>query len=525
MPDDVAGARLSLRLYSPRPHWFDAIAQRKMRVVAIYAAYLLVIVASVVGFESLPPQYEVSAMIDLQPMAYTAVDEQRFRTSKADEMARSQIALLTTESVIRGALADLSRPPALPIPVPLPQKAPKDIPVASSAYASTERLAARSGLEGARPARDPVRTANASTSMYEASALATGHATTSISKGIDGLRDLVTLAKETVWPPLAPADESYVAARKAIKSQAEPNTGLIRVSFTDRDPAYAVRFLDALIQRFTDKHYDLYSNAGAVSFFVRHRKESEEEFAKASAELAAYSAANDVFNIDEQRKLLLQERSRVISDFAATRDLQAQKESEATSIADQLVQMKPFSRYPQINSLAQTGRRLRPVPEHDEDATSALKPQAAEPKLPNLTGDPPLLLVRVYQDTIATLVKLNTDLAGLRARRTYQQSEIATFDRKLADLSAKEAAYERIRQRADLAKATAAQFAKKAVDEQIQQDLNAQKLSTVRIVQPPTPPIEPVWPRRRVVLIALLLAALPAFAIAGPAAYRRFAVA
>ncbi len=266
MPDDVAGARLSLRLYSPRPHWFGAIAQRKMRVVAIYAAYLLVIVASVVGFESLPPQYEVSAMIDLQPMAYTAVDEQRFRTSKADEMARSQIALLTTESVIRGALADLSRPPALPIPVPLPQKAPKDIPVASSAYASTERLAARSGLEGARPARDPVRTANASTSMYEASALATGHATTSISKGIDGLRDLVTLAKETVWPPLAPADESYVAARKAIKSQAEPNTGLIRVSFTDRDPAYAVRFLDALIQRFTDKHYGLqYRRAAEVA--------------------------------------------------------------------------------------------------------------------------------------------------------------------------------------------------------------------------------------------------------------------
>jgi uncharacterized protein involved in exopolysaccharide biosynthesis len=138
-----------------------------------------------------------------------------------------------------------------------------------------------------------------------------------------------------------------------------------------------------------------------------------------------------------------------------------------------------------------------------------------------MTGDPPLLLVKVYQDTIAMMVKLNTDIAGLRARITYQQSEIEDLDRKLADLSSIEAAFERLRQKAELAKATAAQFAKKAVDEQIRQDLNTHKLSTVRIVQPPLPPIEPIWPRRTVVLFALLLAALPLIACAGPLAYRR----
>lgn len=520
MSDDVAGSPLSLPLYSARPYLLDILARRKAKVMSIYAIYLLLLALCVAGFESLPPKYEVSAMIDLQPAAYGNTEDQRQRVPRADEMARSQIALLTTESVIRGALSDVAHAPASVPASPPADRQPDDVPVASSAYASTQSAASRGN-------RDPVwrGSANAKT-MYEASALAMGTATASASasKSVDSLRDLLALVRDSIWPPLPPADEAYLAARRAIKSQAEPNTGFIRIAFRDRDPDYAARFLDALIQRFTEKHYELYSNSAAVSFFAKHRKQSEDEFAKVSAELAAFSAANDVFNIDEQRKLLLQERSRVASDFTATRDLQAQKESEAASMADQLVLMKPFSRYPQVNALAQTGRRLRPLTETEEDAAAAaLTPHTgdAATKLPNLTGDPPLLLVRVYQDTIANLVKINTDLAGLQAKRKYQQSEIAEFDRKLADLSAKEATYERIRQRAELARATAAQFAKKAVDEQIQQDLNAQRLSTVRIVQPPMPPIQPIWPRPTIIAIALLFALLPAIALAGPAAYRR----
>jgi uncharacterized protein involved in exopolysaccharide biosynthesis len=489
MSADVLGSCGPLR---PKPNIFDVIFRRKIQAIAIYAAYLLFIAISVIGFESLPPKYEVNAMIDLHPEGYSAGDDQPFRGARADEMARSQIALLTTESVIRGALADAT-------PVVSPAGKQRRVPATKPTDTSDEDLLALSRPDARRPA-----TAN----MYQASTPLTGN--------------MLAAVYDTVWPPLPAADEAYKLAKRAINSQAEPNTGFIRISFRDYDPAYAVRFLNALIKRFTDKHYELYSNIAAVSFFTGHRKESEDEFSRASAELAAFSAANNVFDIEEQRKLLLQERSRVMSDFAATRDLRAQKESEVTSIADQLVELKPFSRYPQVNSLAQSSRRLH-VTGGEANAAVAQPPQtgAPGPKLSDMTGEPPLLLVKVYQDTIAMMVKLNTDIAGLRAKLTHEQSEIDDLDRKLANLSAMEAAFERLRQKAELTKATAAQFAKKAVDEQIRQDLNTHKLSTVRVVQPPLPPIEPIWPRRTVVLFALLLAALPPIAFAGPAAYRR----
>lgn len=536
MSDNVIAARAPLKLLAPPLDLLDVFARRKVRVVLIYAAYLAAVTTAAIWSATLPPKYEVTAMIDLQPPAYSMGDGQRLHLSRADEMARSEISIFTTDPVIRGALADAGPPPK---PKPAPKAAPErrtpppETPVATRAApapirhqaaaarldGAPERLAVLPALEIPRPVIDQVK--SVALRSYDFSVLAIGLATKAALSVMDDLGAATLSAKDAILPPLPTAGETYLRAKESLKATAEPNTGFIRISYQARDPDYAVKFLNALIQRFTEKHYDLYSNGAAVSFFARHRKESEEEFSLASAELAAFSASHNIFNIDEQRKLLLQERSRVASDLASTRDLRAQNESEASAIADQLVQMKPFSRYPQINSLAETTRRLHP---RSHDATTADEKNPA-PQLPNLTGDPPLLLVKVYQDTIATLVKLNTDIAGLRTKLKYQQSELDDINRKLADLSAKESAFERLRQRVDLARTTTSQFAKKAIDEQIQQDLNAQKLSTVRIVQPPTPPVEPVWPRRLIVAIALVLAALPPIALAGPAAYRRYGTA
>jgi len=519
MSQDVIEARGSLRLYAPPIDLFEFVSRRRFRVAILYAGYLACITTFAILFEMLPPKYEVSAMIDLQPSTY-APDDQRARIPRADEMARSQIALLTTESVIRGALADVGPPPETVRPAPdEPRRpaAPGETPAGGGTPVAAHPDAAKP------PARATERLAFMPLPEFARSAIDYLQQSSPLARAASGLTQAAAEAKDVLLPPLASADEAYVSAKRAIKAQAEPNTGFIRIAFQDRDAAYAAHFVNALIQRFTEKHYELYSNSAAVSFFATHRKESESEFSRASAALAAFSSANNIFDIQEQRRLLLQERSRVASELAAARSLRAQKDTEATTVAEQLVQMKPFSQYPQINALAQSARRLRPQMGGSDEPQADARDGAAASKLPNLTGDPPLLLVRVYQDTIAELVKLNTDIAGLQAKVKYQQVEIENVDRQLAELSAKEAAFDQLRQRVELAKASADQFAKKAVDEQIQQDLNAHKLSTVRIVQPPTQPVEPVWPRRLVVALALFLAAIPPLGFAGPAAYRRFA--
>jgi uncharacterized protein involved in exopolysaccharide biosynthesis len=464
MSEDVVARAVPYRLHlrAPALDLFEIIGRRKFRIAFLYSAYVLAVAVAASVFLSQPPSYEASAMIDLQPSAYgLGARQQRLPALRADEVARSQIALLTTESVIRGALAEVGPPPKLPKPA----LAPMSLPTNGRAVASLVEERAREWL---------------------------------------------ALANKWLFPPLPAADEAYDSARRVIKTRLEPNTSFIRVSFRSQDRAYAIRFLNALIQHFTQKHYELYANVAAVSFFLKHRQESEEDFSRASAELAAFSGTNRIFNIDEQRKLLLQERSRMASSLSDTRDLLAQKESEASTIPDQLAQMKPLTRYSQLNSLAETSKRLAPSP----------GPDTAHGPIASLGSDPPLLLVKVYQDTIASLVKINTDIAGLKAKLKHQEDEIDDVDRRLSTLSDKEAAFDRLRQKVDLAKATSAQFAQRAVDEQIQQDLNTQKLSTVRVVQPPTPPIEPVWPARMIIAIALAAAILPAFAIAGPMVYR-----
>jgi hypothetical protein len=61
----------------------------------------------------------------------------------------------------------------------------------------------------------------------------------------------------------------------------------------------------------------------------------------------------------------------------------------------------------------------------------------------SLTEAPPLLLVRVYQDTMAALFKVDADFAGAKNREAHLGTELLSVNKELAALSSREAEYNR----------------------------------------------------------------------------------
>jgi succinoglycan biosynthesis transport protein ExoP len=386
-------------------------------------AYLAVVWAAVAVLILTPVKYEVSAVLFIQPGLYGSDNDKYSRSSRPEEIARSQTALLESENVIRGAIGVV-------------------------------------GVEGVRPA----------SSLW-------------LQSGRD------------------PTDDAYVAAKNALRVRTEPYTSLIRVTFRHGDPKFAVDFTKALVQSFTDKHFELYSNVNAVAFFSAQQKQSNQAFARASSALAAFSSTNQVFSIENQRRLLLEQRSRLASERASTKGTIAEKESQVGIIPGQLSQMKPVNRLVQAIGLIQ----------------NQAKTSEESPPISQLATDPPLLLVRVYQDTVATLVKLNTELAGLRALAKHQDAEITKVDADLSVISAREAEFEMLRLEVTQAKFNSELFTKRAFDEQLSQDLNEKRLSSVQVVQQATLPLEPIWPPRLFISLGLLLSLLPL--LAAPVVY------
>ena len=150
------------------------------------------------------------------------------------------------------------------------------------------------------------------------------------------------------------------------------------------------------------------------------------------------------------------------------------------------------------------GPRYNPPPAADTDRSANLP-----------SGDPPLLLVRVYQDTAQNLVTLNASIAGLRALEENQRAALASVDSELSSLSSIGAEFDRLKREVDQAATYLEAHTKRAAEAQIDADWDAsENLASVKVVQRASVPVKPAFPQKLLFISLGLLVGL----IAGAAA-------
>ena len=311
---------------------------------------------------------------------------------------------------------------------------------------------------------------------------------------------------KSLFPALSLNDYAYMTAKKNLTIRQEPQTDIIMVTFRNSDPRVAVDFTNALVRSFSQRFFEVYSNTGAVDFFWEQKKKSEEAFTRTSKAFAVYSSRYGLFRIQEQRGLLLQQRSAMAAALIVTRGSIAEKESQVAAIPGQLAQLKqPLARSALLKSLIGPQKSDTPPP-----------PETSSLSLSGIADDPPLLLVRVYQDTVASLVRTHTEIAGLRALEVQQEQSLKDIDSQLTLMGAREAEFERLQLEVTQLKANAELFSKKAFEERLAQDLNERKFTPVQILQEATLPLKPIWPRPVVLLVfGFVLCFVPGLAAAG----------
>lgn len=107
-----------------------------------------------------------------------------------------------------------------------------------------------------------------------------------------------------------------------------------------------------------------------------------------------------------------------------------------------------------------------------------------------------MLLIKVYQDNMASLMKLNADLNGQTELLNQLGTELENVNKELASLSAKEAEYGRLKRVLTTASAAAAQYAGRILEEQISSEVaKKSQLSSLRVVQRAITPTAPVFPQ------------------------------
>ncbi len=278
-------------------------------------------------------------------------------------------------------------------------------------------------------------------------------------------------------------DQEMIAGlRNLISAKQEGRSDLLRISFRYSDPDVAADYLNKLANALVATQADLVQVPGAETFFEQQAKRLEQEAEKAAADLQSFSVAASIYSVGDQRALLLKRASELAASMAATRSAIEERKGQKQAILDQLQVLKPVTQSKTVSSMVSSL------------AGPGFRSNAGQS---NATADdtPPLLLVRLYQDAMAALLKSNSDLSGYINVEKMIRTEIEQVNSELASLSSKEAEYDRLKRILTRASASAEHYASRMGEEQINSDIAKKtQLSNVRVVQIAESPISPLFP-------------------------------
>lgn len=306
-------------------------------------------------------------------------------------------------------------------------------------------------------------------------------------------------------PEAGDVDAAVRQVTRRLSVATEPTSEVVKLVYRDASPTLAAAFANAVTQAFIAKYAELHQRPGAVDFFRRQKARFEGEVSRLSGELEAFAKQEKTYAVDDQRALLLRRASDAAAALGGTRASLADKQGQREALTAQLKLLKPVTQSTFVSGL---------VDSLGAEARSAA-PQARPGEARGVAGDPPLLMVRVYQDAMVTLFKVNAEIAGVQLLAQAQAAELDAISGELDGLAKRQIEFERRKRDLALATYNLDLYAKRAVDEQIDAELQTASFSNLRVVQKAFVPLQPAFPRGSLFMAAgavlgLVLGALAA---------------
>src|SRR5262245_37727175 len=125
---------------------------------------------------------------------------------------------------------------------------------------------------------------------------------------------------DNIYPGL-PTDSDLTPMEMATQSFADAlsvkgleESGVIEVSFQHSSPQMAAKAINVLLDLFKEKHLETFTDPNTSTFLAGKAGELEKRVSESQAKLAGLKKSHSAYSLDEQRSLLLKQRSELDSE-------------------------------------------------------------------------------------------------------------------------------------------------------------------------------------------------------------------
>jgi uncharacterized protein involved in exopolysaccharide biosynthesis len=257
-------------------------------------------------------------------------------------------------------------------------------------------------------------------------------------------------------PSIEDASKTF---RKNLSAEGVRRSTVLQVSFTHPDPQLSTRALHALVDRFEQKHVNVFSE-GTLAFLEDQLRTYAQRLRKSDEKLEAFRQEHGVFEYTEQMNLLLRERA----------ELEASHRQAGVELAESQRQIEPLRR--------------------------------------SLEGPrPPDVIGAIQTD----MIRLEGEAQARRARLSAVSNLIEDLERKIRAMERNERQLASIRRDIAQDEKNYEAYRARVEEMRVASALGEQSISNISVIDPGSVPTQPAGSRRAVkLLLGAILAGLSA---------------
>jgi len=338
-----------------------------------------------------------------------------------------------------------------------------------------------------------------------------------------------------IYPDLAkaetrdkrPMDVAIARFEKSLNVEDVTKSSVIQVSFEHKNPQIASNAVNRLVDYFREKHLQVFSSPQS-SFLEGQVAVIRKKLLASESEMQAFKQKNRVYSLDEQRTLLLRQRTDLASETMSAQNtidelqrrlstLKARTKSLTSSNAmytgterDKIiVEAKSRLLALQINQqelLRKYKGENRLVVENDKQiqlVKNFLREQEEDISKKVMTGNV------VYQDAQRDAVRTEADLSAQRAKYATLRMQLGQLDSEIKELDLREKEMQNLKRELATNEKNFQVYGEKMEDARITDDMNKLKLANISVIQPATTPLEPIKPKKGLnILLGMVFGAL-----------------
>jgi len=333
---------------------------------------------------------------------------------------------------------------------------------------------------------------------------------------------LTTLKVETVYPDLVesppknmtPLEAAILTAGKKLAVEGVTRSNVIEVAFRNKNPQVAARFVNLLVDFYKEKHLQVFSDPQS-SFFDSQLSQFEQKLKRSENQMEAFKQKNGVFSLEEQRSLLLRQRSELDTSLKNTQNqvhevekklssLRSQKEARAkdkslytnterdriiTEARSKLLdlQLREQNLLKQYN---ENNRLVRNIREEIQLVQEFLKEQELEISGKVRTGNP------VFQEVEKELIKAQAEWSSQIAKAAAQREQLAKVENEARSFDLLENEYQSLKRDMESNGKNYRIYLERQEEARISEEMNRLKMANISVINAAIAPAEKIKPKK-----------------------------